>query len=433
MTPGDQLTLTIEKPAAGGRMIARHEGAVVLVSAAIPGETVAATVEKVQRGTVWARTTRVIDPSPDRIEPDGDWSCGGSVFAHVRYQRQLALKADIIRDAFTRIGRMPAPDSLPVTGSPIDGYRMRARLHVVRGRIGFFREGTHVLCDPAPTRQLLPSTIDALARLTVALQRLPRGEVAEVEVSENCAADERAFHLELAPDADPSRLGSLAAIEGVTGVSCGHALNPHVLVLSGSPIIADTISVPLASGPIAVTLSRHAHSFFQGNRFLLADLIGAVVDAVPSGRVLDLYAGVGLFSAALAARGRGDVTAIEGDRTAADDLERNVARAGGTISARHQSVETYLATDPPAGIETVVVDPPRTGMSKQALAGALALGAGRMVYVSCDVATLARDARTLVDAGYALTSVRAFDLFPNTAHVETLAVFANRLLKERAT
>src|SRR5687767_5589567 len=107
MTPGDQLTLTIEKPAAGGRMIARHDGAVVLVSAAIPGETVAATVEKVQRGTVWARTTRVIAPSPDRIEAEGDWSCGGSVFAHVRYPRQLALKTEIIRDALTRIGRLP--------------------------------------------------------------------------------------------------------------------------------------------------------------------------------------------------------------------------------------------------------------------------------------------------------------------------------------
>jgi tRNA/tmRNA/rRNA uracil-C5-methylase (TrmA/RlmC/RlmD family) len=139
--------------------------------------------------------------------------------------------------------------------------------------------------------------------------------------------------------------------------------------------------------------------------------------------VLDLYAGVGLFSAALAAGGHADVTAVEGNRTAADDLKRNLASARGASSARHQSVETYLATDPPARIQTIVVDPPRTGMSKQALAGAVALRADRMVYVSCDVATLARDARTLIDAGYALTSMRAFDLFPNTAHVETLAVF----------
>jgi 23S rRNA (uracil1939-C5)-methyltransferase len=423
MTPGDRLTLTIEKPAAGGRMIARHNGAVVLVSAAIPGETVVATVEKVQRGTVWARTARVIERSADRIEPEGDWSCGGSVFAHVRYTRQLSLKADIVRDALTRIGRLPAPADLQVAESPIDGYRMRARLHVVRGRIGFFREGTHVLCDPAPTRQLLAPSVDVIARLAAALETLPRAAVAEVEMAENCAADQRAIHLELAPGADPSRLGSLPPIAGVTGLSCGHALNPHVIILSGSPIVTDTLAVPIAGQQVAVTLSRHAHSFFQGNRFLLSDLTGAVVDAVLPGRVLDLYAGVGLFSAALAAGGHADVTAVEGNRTAADDLKRNLAPARGAASARHQSVETYLATDPPARVQTIVVDPPRSGMSKEAIAGVLGLRADRLVYVSCDVATMARDARLLVDAGYGLTSMRAFDLFPNTAHVETLAVF----------
>jgi tRNA/tmRNA/rRNA uracil-C5-methylase (TrmA/RlmC/RlmD family) len=132
---------------------------------------------------------------------------------------------------------------------------------------------------------------------------------------------------------------------------------------------------------------------------------------------------VGLFSAALAVRGGGEVIAIEGDRTSADDLKTNAATAGGTITARHQSVETFLAVERPTGIGTIIVDPPRTGMSKDALSGAMALGARRIVYVSCDIATLARDARKLVDAGYRLTSLRAFDLFPNTAHVESLAVF----------
>lgn len=404
-------------------MIARHDGAIVLVAASIPGETVEATVEKVQRGTAWAQTTRILECSPDRMDTDGDWSCGGNLFAHIRYERQLTLKREIIRDGLSRIGRMPAPDDLPVAGSPMDGYRMRARLHAQRGKVGFFREGTHELCPPGPTRQLLPATTEVLAHLTDALGRFPRAEVVEVEVSENCAATERAVHLELAPEADPSRLGALPEITGVTGVSSGVLHSHRALVLSGSPFVHDAISVPAASGSLSVSLTRHAHSFFQGNRFLLADLMAAVVDAVPVGLVLDMYAGVGLFAVALAARGGGGVIAVEGDRRSADDLKKNAADAGATITARHQSVETFLTVEKPSNIATVIVDPPRTGMSREALRGAIALSAPRVVYVSCDVATLSRDARLLTDGGYRMTSLQAFDLFPNTAHVETLAIF----------
>src|SRR6476659_327525 len=106
MRPGDRLTLTIEKPAAGGRMIARHEGAVVLVAGTIPGETVESAVERVQRGTIWARTLRVVEPSADRIGDAEEQPCGGNVLAHVRYARQLDIKRDIIRDAFARIGKV---------------------------------------------------------------------------------------------------------------------------------------------------------------------------------------------------------------------------------------------------------------------------------------------------------------------------------------
>jgi 23S rRNA (uracil1939-C5)-methyltransferase len=149
-----------------------------------------------------------------------------------------------------------------------------------------------------------------------------------------------------------------------------------------------------------------------------------VVDQVVSGPVLDLYAGVGLFSVALAVRGGVDgVVAIEGDRAAAQDLKENAARCGAALDARHQSVEAYLSSGYRPTIATVLVDPPRTGMTRDALRGALACAPARFVYVSCDVATLARDARLIVDSGYALTSIQAFDLFPNTAHVETLAVF----------
>jgi 23S rRNA (uracil1939-C5)-methyltransferase len=420
MSPGDRLTLTAQKPAAGGRMIARHEGAVVLVAATIPGETVEAVVERVQRGTIWARTTRVIERSPDRVDTSGDGSCGGAVLAHVGYDRQLALKREIIRDAFSRIGRLSLPDDFPVFPSPVDGYRMRARLHVHRGEIGFFREGTHELCDPSITRQLLPDTIDSLHDLADALKDVPGVVVSEVEVAENCPATARALHLDLPEAADPSRLGSLRAIRGVTGVSCGSVRSYRSLVLSGSPFVKDLIALP--SSTVKVSLTRHAHSFFQANRFLIADLLAAVVELVTKGRVLDLYAGVGLFAVALATRGT-DVVAIEGERQSADDLKANAAGLQGVLNARHQAVETYLAVERPKGIETVIVDPPRTGLSKEALAGTIAVGAPRILYVSCDVATLARDAKLLVEAGYRVGAVSAYDLFPNTAHIESVVVF----------
>jgi 23S rRNA (uracil1939-C5)-methyltransferase len=422
MSPGDRLALTIEKPVAGGRMLARHGGAVVLVSGAIPGEVVEAEIENVRRGTVWARTARVIDRAPDRVDAE-DSACGGNVFAHVRYQRQLLLKRDIVRDAFMRIARLPLDAEPVVEGSPAEGYRMRARLHLVAGRIGFFREGTHDWCDPATTRQLLPETLVAVQTLEAALGWSSPDAVGDIEVAENIPAAHRAFHLLLRDDYDPSRMGSSPPLADIRGVSCGRLRGGRPLVLWGTPEVTDTIVVPRGTEEYSVTLTRQAHAFFQGNRYLLPTLVGAVTGAVPAGRVLDLYAGVGLFAVALAARGDTEVIAVEGDRTAAHDLKFNASRAGGAIETHHEAVEAFLANRRVPSPDTVIVDPPRTGLTREALHAAIALRASRMVYVSCDVATLGRDARVLVDAGYRLGEVRIFDLFPNTAHVETMVLF----------
>ena len=216
-------------------MIARHDGAMVLVSAAIPGETVDAVVEKVQRGTVWARTTRVLEPSPDRIDAEGDWACGGNVFAHVRYERQLALKRDIIRDAFMRIGRMPPPRRFPVAASPIDGYRMRARLHVADGRIGFFHEGrtSSAIRADAPAPAVDPEVLEMLRG--IAGSQSARSDVGESSLGELPGRPARASISICSTDADPSRLGSLPPMPGSSGMSCGHRGGRRALVLSGSP------------------------------------------------------------------------------------------------------------------------------------------------------------------------------------------------------
>ncbi|HEX6165099.1 MAG TPA: TRAM domain-containing protein [Vicinamibacterales bacterium] len=411
MNRGERLRLTIERPAAGGRMIARHDGAIVFVSGAIPGEVVEAEVEKTQRGTVWASTRQVLEPSPDRIDaPEG--ACGGSVFAHIAYERQRQLKGAIIEDAFRRIGRITLDAPPFVVASPIDGYRMRARLHVRNGRIGFFREGTHSLCDAASTRQLRGDTIEVVRRLEAALATTPRAVAADIEIAENVDASQRAVHFELVPDADPSGLASIARVDGVTGASCAHPENPRTIDLFGTPLVSDVIR--------GVTLTRHVRSFFQGNRYLLDQFVGHVLEHVTAGALVDLYAGVGLFSLTAATVGAAPITAVEGDPFAARDLKRN---GSGTIAVVELPVERF-STRPGDSIATLIVDPPRTGMSRDALARAVAIRAARFIYVSCDVATLARDARALLDAGYRISSMRAFDLFPNTAHVETVIAFS---------
>jgi 23S rRNA (uracil1939-C5)-methyltransferase len=179
--------------------------------------------------------------------------------------------------------------------------------------------------------------------------------------------------------------------------------------------------VPLAGGH--VTLKRHVLAFFQGNRYLLAGLADHVASLIANAsRITDLYAGVGLFAvAAVQARGA-TVVAVEDDRQAALDLEANAASCGG-IEVAHQAVESFLARRRPAP-DIAIVDPPRTGLSKDALAGLVTLAAPRLVYVSCDIATLARDVRGLVSGGYRVGRIDAFDLFPNTPHVETVMVLS---------
>jgi tRNA/tmRNA/rRNA uracil-C5-methylase (TrmA/RlmC/RlmD family) len=139
--------------------------------------------------------------------------------------------------------------------------------------------------------------------------------------------------------------------------------------------------------------------------------------------VTDLYAGAGLFSIAAAAQGLAPVMAVEGDSLSAADLRRNTAPWRGLIQARHASVEEYLGDRRVVRSHTILLDPPRTGLSRRALQAVIALRPPRVVYVSCDVATLARDARGLIDAGYERAELALFDLFPNTAHVEGVAVF----------
>ncbi len=402
VTSGEILALTVEKPAAGGAMIARHDGQVILVAGAIPGEHVRARVDRVGKGVAYATTVGVDEPSPDRREPFCDPQCGGLLYSHIAYPRQLAIKSAVIADAFKRIGRLDVPGPVEVAASREDGYRMRARLHVRGQGVGLFREGTHDLCSVRATRQLLPETCDVLDRLSAAMRSVGGGDaIREIELSENVTATERVVHLQTSQSIDGRLVEKLTAIDGLTR----------------GPYVTDTLAI----GDAVITLRRHVLAFFQGNRYLLRDLVSHVVERVPiGGTLLDLYAGSGLFAVAAAVTRGATGMAVEGDGYAAHDLHENASPVVRQITTIRGAVEG-VAGSPIA--ETVIVDPPRTGMSREAIDVVLKTRAPRLIYVSCDVATLARDARRFVDAGYAVTRADAFDLFPNTPHVETVVVF----------
>jgi 23S rRNA (uracil1939-C5)-methyltransferase len=425
-SPGSHVTIDVEKPAAGGRMLARHQGQVVLLWGAIPGERVEARIERVGKGVLYADTRQVLQPSADRRVAGRDWRCGGNVFAHIAYDRQLALKAEIVRDAFVRIGRIPLPTRPEVIGSPEQGYRTRARLHAHEGSLGFYREGTHQLCDAAATGQLLPATQAWIATARDTIRREGLTGLAAVEIAENVAGDQRACHLDLHAGAEPARFAPLG--DALVGLSARRADRPDVVRVSGDPVITEVLRIGEQETAPPLILRRDVRAFFQGNRFLLERLIHHVLSVVPDGPVADLYAGVGLFGLGLAARGADAVTLVEGDPVSGADLQANAEPFRGRATVARLSVEAFLSAGDGGRADrshaTVIVDPPRTGLSRDALAGVVRKQSRRIVYVSCDVATLARDARALLDAGYELGPLTAFDLFPNTAHVETVATFS---------
>jgi len=394
----DLIELSVDRAAQGGRMIARLDGAIVLVSGAIPGERVRARITERRHGVSFAEAMEVIEASPDRRDPPFDPLCGGNLLAHVAYPRQLELKREILADAFRRQARLTLDALPPIAGSPETGYRMRARLHAAGGRIGFFRERTRDVCDAIRTGQLSGAAAAVLKSASVTLA--PHFDaIEEIVLAENVAATERLLHVVVKPGKFiPDELTRL--LEGVSD--------------------KDVLDEPLPGG---ATLQRHAASFFQGNRFLLTPLVTKVCDAAGAGNIADLFAGVGLFAVEAASRGA-EVIAVESDAVSSRDLSRNLAPFGLSARAVAEPVESWLGgrrTVP----ETVIVDPPRAGLSTDARRRLIDTKPEKIVYVSCDPVTLARDVRDFTASGYTLAQLEALDLFPNTPHVESLAVLTS--------
>ena len=249
-----------------------------------------ARVERVSSAVVFGETVEVQVPSADRRASSTDLQCGGAVLAHIAYQRQLQLKVEIVQDAFARIARVPLTVAPAIVSSPERGYRMRARLHCRKGRLGFFREGTHDLCDAAATGQLSDDAVAWVARAEQELATSWHG-LQSIELAENIAGDQRASHLELHAGVNPHTYTSLS--RGLRGLSARRSDGPEVTVLAGEPSVSDTFAA--GEGSQSLTLTRNVKSFFQANRFLVQPLAHHVSRLVPEGQVVDLYAGVGLF------------------------------------------------------------------------------------------------------------------------------------------
>ena len=416
------LDLRVERPVAGGAMLARHDGRVVLVHGAIPGERVRARVDRERRDVIHATVIDVLEPGPDRRSVMGDPACGGQVYRHIAYERQRQLKSEVITDTLGRIAHVRGLDAIPVAASAERGYRMRARLHVGRSGLGFLREGTHTVCDSAETAQLLPETDQVVAEVGHRLLHANERAVLHVEIAENIDADQRVLHLCLRQGRPSKTVAAWTADCALTGVTCSTRGKRQVEAVSGSPTVSDRVAKLTGdAGAGERLLQRQARAFFQGNRYLLPTLVSAVCRRVVAGPVVDLYAGVGLFAVALASRGVETITAVERDADAHADLKANTVGLQPNLVVVGASVEDFLSgrSDPIAG--TVIVDPPRTGLSKTVIDRLSERSASPVVYVACDVATFARDVRRFCDAGYVVEGIEAFDMFPNTAHVELLA------------
>ena len=261
-----------------------------------------------------------------------------------------------------------------------------------------------------------------IAQLSSALKAGRLDDVRSVELAENRDCSERVFLVELAADGRRTVLPeALAHVEGATGTAIARA--GRTLHIHGAQTVADTLNLATGDGPSAILrLERHVSGFFQGNRHLLEPMVQRVLAQLPAGPLLDLYAGTGLFGLAHVAAGRGDVIAVEGDVVSASDLRRNAEPFGRLVATRLEAVEETLRTTHIVEGRSVLVDPPRVGLSKAVVAALTAARPRCLVYVSCDVATLARDVARLAAGGYRLTHAEIFDLFPGTAHVESLVV-----------
>ncbi len=433
------MDVTIEKLIYGGEGLAHHEGATVFVPFVLPGERVGVAPMEQKKKFVRARLERILEASVERIAARCPHFgvCGGCDYQHIPYEAQLRYKSEILRETLRRLGRIEWTGEITTHASPPWEYRNRAQWKVrplegaatdakagaADGKdklgIGYFRANSTALCAVEDCSIISPLLLKTLLALGEALVggALPRG-LREIE----------AF-----VDATDAKLLLTATFAGFPSRATEHAemfrrVAPEITSLLFHDPSHDRMELfgpgflDYEAGGIPYRVGHF--SFFQVNRFLIEELVGEVVKREEGGPLaLDLFAGVGLFSVPLAKRFE-RVISVESNPAAARDLETNM-RSRGTIEVRTAEVERFLerVKERP---ELVVLDPPRAGLTPEAIQRIAKITPARITYVSCEPPTLARDLASLAKAGYDYTEVHLFDLFPQTFHMETVVRLRRR-------
>jgi 23S rRNA (uracil1939-C5)-methyltransferase len=425
----ETIELLIEKLIFGGEGLARHEGATVFVPFVLPSERISAEACEQKRHFIRARLRSVLKPSPERVPALCPYfsTCGGCDYQHITYAAQLRYKGEILRETLRRLGKIDWTGEIKTHSSDPWRYRNRAQWKVRPNRerapsgaeelaIGYFRAHSTSLCAVDDCPILSPVLLKTLLALRNALAKDLPGELREVE----------AFTNEVPGNRDPRVLLTLT-MAGFPSRTGEHARNLQTIVPELSSLLLhdpgtdrmELFGPGFIPYPVGERKYRVGHfSFFQVNRFLVEELVREVVDGEPRGELaLDLFAGVGLFSKPLAEKFE-NVVAVESNPAAVRDLEVNT-RENLKIECRTAGVDYFLQKFR-GRPDLVVVDPPRAGLTRDSVRRLVEMAPERFTYVSCEPPTLARDLRGLLDAGYEISDLHLFDLFPETFHMETL-------------
>jgi 23S rRNA (uracil1939-C5)-methyltransferase len=386
----------VEKLVYGGEGLGRLEGRAVLAPFLLPGERARVRSVAEKPGLLRAALLDVLDAAPERVAPPCPYftRCGGCHYQHAPYEMQLRLKRAILEDQLLRIGKIQAPPIEVVAGEPW-GYRNRVQLHISKGALGYRESQSRKLCpiEKCPIASPAINAAIAILREMLADKRWP-GFLRSIELFTN----ETEMQLNVLETEHPvaRRFFDWCAerIPGLVSGALDYPAADHTWRVSGG-------------------------SFFQVNRFLIGRLVETALDGAEGQRALDLYAGVGLFSLALARR-FASVTAVESGARAAGDLRFNAERAGLALRVEKTDAEVWLE-QLDAAPDFVLLDPPRAGIGKRMVARLAQLRPPRLALVSCDPATLARDLSGLLAAGYRIDRLTLVDLFPQTYHLETVA------------
>jgi len=405
-----RIELRLTDMAHGGEALGRYEGKVIFVPYAIPDEEALVEITEDKGSYARARLVEVLSPSPHRVDPPcphfGPERCGGCQWQHIAYPAQLEFKAAVVRDQLARLGRLPDVPVKPTipSASPWH-YRNHVQFTVDNdGRLGFVAtDGRRV--EPTQKCYLLhPLLEELLAALDLELPGLTR-----LSLRAGVNTGDQMLIFETQDDEPP-------ALETDLPLSCVLLLSEGIPVnLIGNNYITEVVA--------GRRFRISATSFFQVNTAAAEELVRLVAEYLaPVGyeTLLDAYCGVGTFALTLADK-VGQVIGVEEAAGAVEDARVN---AGGVDNVEfiEGRVETVLP-QLDRRIDLVVLDPPRQGCRPEAMTALIELAPRRIVYVSCDPATLARDARKLAEGGYQLVEVQPVDMFPQTYHIENVALF----------